>query len=97
MAQHGIAPIDHDHPDHSETVTITLVVDDTEGGTQTLEITRASGPTKVPDLRAALAVPAESSLWLVRPNDKPKQLVDHATHNVKAGDRFETIVKGGVS
>jgi hypothetical protein len=97
MAQHNTAPTAHDHPAHGETVTVTLVVDDTEGGTQTLEITLASGPTKVPDLKVALGVPAEASLWLVRRNDKPKQLVDHATHNVKAGDRFETIVKGGVS
>jgi hypothetical protein len=55
------------------------------------------GPTKVPELKAELGVPQPASLWLVRPGGKPIQLVDHATHDVKAGDRFETVVKGGVS
>lgn len=85
------------HGPKAGVVVVVLVVDDPDGETQTIESTIPSGPTKVPDLKAALNVPAEASLWLVQPNGKPKQLVDHATHNVKAGDKFETIVRGGVS
>ncbi len=88
------APAGHDQ---KADVSVTLVVTDPDGGTQTLEMTIPPGPTKVPDLKAELGVPVEASLWLVRSGDKPKQLVDHASHNVKAGDRFETVVKGGVS
>ena len=83
--------------EHGEPTVVTLVVTDEEGQTQTLDKTIATGPTKVPELKTELGVPAEASLWLARPNEKPKQLPDHATHNVKAGDRFETVVKGGVS
>jgi len=78
-------------------VTVTLEVTSPEGETQTLEKTIPSGPTKVPELKEELGVPPEASLWVLRKNDKPKQLVDHASHNVKAGDRFQAVVKGGVS
>jgi hypothetical protein len=84
MTQHQTAPTAQDHPDHGEPVTVTLIVDDPDGETQSIESTIPSGPTKVPDIKAELAVPAEASLWLVRTGEKPKQLVDHATHNVKA-------------
>jgi hypothetical protein len=84
--------------DHRTLVSVTLVVTDPETGeTQTLELTIPSGPTKVPELKGELGVPAAASLWLVRPGGKPIQLVDHATHDVKTGDRYETVVKGGVS
>jgi hypothetical protein len=87
---------DQGHP-HEGDVAVTLTITDSNGDSQTQEETIPSGPTKVPDLKTELGVPAASSLWLVRPDGKPTQLVDHATHNVKAGDKFETIVKGGVS
>jgi len=93
MTQHDTAPA----PSHAKSVTVTLVVTDPDGGTQTIESTIPGGPTKVPELKAKLGVPAEASLWVVRRGGKPTQLVDHATHNVKARDRFETVVKGGVS
>lgn len=97
MASNEIASTAQDRPDHGDSVAVTLIVDDPDGGTQTIELEIPSGPTKVPELKAELGVPAEASLWVVRPSGKPVQLVDHATHNVKAGDRFETVVKGGVS
>jgi hypothetical protein len=98
MAHLETTPGAHDRGDRSEAdVVVTLVVTDPDGGTQTLEMTIPSGPTKVPDLKVELGVPPEASLWVVRPSGEPTQLVDHARHNVKAGDRFETVVKGGVS
>lgn len=89
------APV-QDRPTDEE-VAVTLIVADENGDSQTQEETIPSGPTKVPDLKVELGVPAASSLWIVRPGGKPTQLVDHATHNVKAGDKYETVVKGGVS
>ena len=83
--------------EHSQEVDVTLVVTDPEGETETLEKLIPSGPTKVPELKAELGVLPEASLWLIRPHRKPKQLVDHETHDVKARDRFETVVKGGIS
>src|SRR3954466_2059939 len=62
---------------------------------QTIEHTIPSGLTKVPELKAELGVPAEASLSVVREGGKPTQLVDHATHNVKAGDRFCTHTARG--
>ena len=97
MTQHETTSTAHEHPGQGEPVAVTLVVDDPDGEVQTIESTIPSGPTKVPDLKAELGVPAEASLWVVRAGGKPTQLVDHATHNVKAGERFETVVKGGVS
>lgn len=85
------------HGKHPAPVAVTLIVDDPEGETETHEETIPSGPTKVPELKAELGVPPEASLWLVRQHGKPKQLVDHESHDVKAGDRFETVVKGGIS
>jgi hypothetical protein len=95
MSQSEAATASQHH--HQDTVAVTLAVTDPDGGTQTLEKTIPAGPTNVLALKAELGVPPESSLWVVRHGEKPKQLVDHASHNVKAGDRYETIVKGGVS
>jgi hypothetical protein len=78
-------------------VAVTLTVTDEKGDSEVKEETIPSGPTKVPDLKSELGVPAASSLWVVRPSGMPTQLVDHASHNVKAGDKYETVVKGGVS
>lgn len=97
MSQAETAPQPHEQEHERAHVSVTLVVTDPEGETQTLEFTIPSGPTKVPELKAELQVPPEASLWVVRAGGKPTQLVDHATHNVKAGDRFETVVRGGVS
>jgi hypothetical protein len=87
---------EHDGRDRPP-VKVTITITDPEGASETREVSIPSGPRKVPELKSELGVPPEASLWVLRGNDKPKQLVDHATHNVKAGDRFETVVKGGVS
>ena len=83
---------------HGAPVKVTITITDQDGASETREVSIPSGPTKVPKLKAELDVPAEASLWVTRrEGGKPKHLVDHATHNVKAGDMFSTVVKGGVS
>jgi hypothetical protein len=78
-------------------VTVTMGVTDPETGeSQTVEATIAGGPTPVPDLKAALQIAPDSSVWVVK-NGKKKPLADHEQHNVKTGDHFEAISKGGVS
>ncbi len=81
----------------SVSVTVSLTVTDENGATQVEDKTIDGGPTRVPDLKAELGVPAESALWVVQRNGKKKQLADHETHNVKEGDRYEALVRGGVS
>ena len=42
-------------------------------------------------------VPEDSALWVIDKAGKKKVLGDHETHDVKEGDHFEALVKGGVS
>lgn len=78
-------------------VTVALTITDENGNSQTDEKSIPGGPTKVTDLKAELGVPAESALWVIAKSGKKKQLGDHETHNVKQNDRYEAIVRGGVS
>ena len=78
-------------------VTVVLMLSDEQGNSQEQSFTLDSGPIKVSGLKALLGVPAESSLWVIQKNGKRKQLADHQNHNVKEGDRFEALVKGGIS
>lgn len=81
-----------------EQVAVTLgVTNEDDGTTEKVELTIPSGPTKVPQLKEELGVTAASALWVVEKNGKKKALVDHETHNVKEGDHFEALVKGGIS
>lgn len=78
-------------------VRVTLGVTTDDGQTQVVEKQIESGPTKVSTLKDELGVPQDSSLWVLAKNGKKKPLGDHETHDVKAGDHFEALVKGGVS
>lgn len=80
-----------------EIVTVTLGITTDDGQTQTETLSIPGGPTKVPMLKQELGVPADSSLWVVEKNGKKKVLADHETHDVKDGDHYEALVKGGVS
>lgn len=81
----------------TELVTVTLVLSDPQGNTQIEDKSIAAGPTNVTELKGELGVPPESALWLISKTEKKKQLGDHETHNVKAGDRYEALVRGGIS
>jgi sulfur carrier protein ThiS len=78
-------------------VSVTITLTDENGESQTEEKAIEGGPTEVVALKAELGVPPESALWVVQRNGKKKQLADHAKHNVKEGDRYEALVRGGVS
>lgn len=80
----------------TEQVTVTITIDDPEGGSTTEDRSIPSGSTPVSTLKQELGVPAEESLFLVR-DGKRKLLADHEHHNVRAGDHFEYVGKGGVS
>jgi hypothetical protein len=84
------------HP-HDEPVEVTLTVTDDDGNTTTTEKEIPEGPTPVPTLKQELGVPDADSLFLLKDGKKPKPLVDHESHNVKAGDHFDAVGKGGAS
>lgn len=77
-------------------VTVTLTLTDETGDTTQSE-TIDSGPTEVEQLKSELGVAPEAALWVIGKNDKKRQLADHQTYNVKDGDHFEAIRRGGVS
>jgi hypothetical protein len=79
------------------TVSVTLTISDENGSTQTETKSLRGGPTKVVELKAELGVPEESVLWVIEKSGKKHQLGDHETHDVEEGDRFEALVRGGVS
>ncbi len=79
-------------------VEVTLVVDDEQTGESKSEMKEVpKGETAVTALKEELGVPAELALWVIRKNGKRKQLADHQSHEVKTGDTFMVITRGGVS
>jgi hypothetical protein len=77
-------------------VEVSLEITNEEGETQTTTLNIESGPTKVTVLKSELGLPEESSLWVIH-DGKKKPLGDHETHDVKDDDRYQAIVRGGVS
>jgi len=87
-----------EHEKEKKLVTVTLITVDEQTGEKVSEERRIpKGKTEVPILKQELGVAAELSLWVIERNGRRKRLVDHETHNVKEGDRFEVIRPGGVS
>jgi hypothetical protein len=82
---------------HNPLVTVVLTIDEEDGTTRNENKSIPSGPTKVPDLKTELGVAEVDELWVIEASGKRKQLADHETHDVKEGDHYEDIVKGGVS
>jgi hypothetical protein len=78
-------------------VTVTLGITDEQGNTQTVERVIDGGPTRVTVLKTELGVPEESSLWVIGKDGRKRVLADHETYDVRTGDHFEALVKGGVS
>jgi len=77
-------------------ISVTLIVKEGEAEREEAkEIPK--GKIEVGALKTELGVPPEDSLWVVRANGKIVQLADHEEHNVKQGDRFEVVGRGGVS
>ncbi len=78
-------------------VEVSLEVTDEEGNTQTTTLTIPSGETPVERLKRELGLEETDPLWVIRKDGKRKPLGDHEHHDVRAGDRYQAIVKGGVS
>lgn len=87
--QHG----GHQH----EPVDVTLTITDADGNSTTTEKEIPDGPTPVRELKEELGVPETESLFLIREGKRPKLLADHEEHNVKAGDHYDVVSKGGAS
>jgi sulfur carrier protein ThiS len=77
-------------------VTVTLVTD-RDGELEDEQKQVEKGKTLVATLKQELGVAAQLALWVVRANGKLKPLGDHEEHQVKQGDRYEVILRGGVS
>jgi hypothetical protein len=82
---------------HRHLVEITLEITTEEGETQTVPKEIEGGSTEVAVLKTELGVPEEASLWVIRKDGTKKQLANHEKHNVKEGDRYQTVIPGGVS
>lgn len=78
-------------------VEVTLTVTDESGNTTTTGKEIPEGETPVPTLKQELGVAETDSLFLLKKDGKRKLLADHEHHNVKEGDSFEVVGKGGVS
>lgn len=81
---------------HGELVEVTITITDPDGGSTTAEKAIPNGHTPVPTLKQELGVAVADSLFIVK-DGKKKLLPDHEEHNVKAGDHYEVVGKGGVS
>ena len=82
---------------HRHSVDVSLEITNEEGESQTSTVMIESGPTKVTKLNCVLGLPEVSALGVIDNCGKNKPLGDHETFNVKADDRFQAIVRGGVS
>ena len=82
---------------HRHLVEVFLELTDEDGNTEskTLEIPR--GETKVTTLKEELGIAEEDQLWVIKKDGKRKPLGDHEAHDVKKDDRYQALVKGGVS
>jgi hypothetical protein len=78
-------------------VEVSLEVTDVEGNTQTTTLEIPGGETPVETLKQELGLEETDPLWVIRKDGERKPLGDHERHDVKAGDRYQAIVKGGVS
>lgn len=78
-------------------VEVTITITDTEGNTRTETKSIPAGPTKVVELKVELGVPEEDTLWVITREGKKHQLGDHEVHDVREGDRYEALPRGGVS
>jgi hypothetical protein len=78
-------------------VEVSLEITNEAGESETSTLTVESGPTEVTTLKSELGIAEDASLWVIKKDGKKKPLGDHETHDVKQGDRYQALVRGGVS
>jgi hypothetical protein len=89
---------DEVHEDHRHEVTVFVTVLNDETGESHEEDNQVeSGETKVVRIKAELGVLEASALWVQKGDGRSHQLADHVTYDVREGDHFDVIVRGGVS
>jgi hypothetical protein len=81
--------------DKPKTAEVFLEIDDEGEVTKEVKKGVPAGNTQVSQLKVELGVPAEATLWLVKP--ERKQLVNTDSIDVKSGMHFEAIEGGGIS
>jgi hypothetical protein len=84
-------------PEKRQLVPVSLEKTDSEGNSETISLEIASGSTKVTKLKEELGVEETAALWVITKNGHKKQLGDHESHDVRAEDRYQALVRGGVS
>ena len=78
-------------------VEVYLELSDQEGNEETRTFELPRGKTEVIVLKQELGLEEKSPLWVIKKDGKRKPLGNHEEHEVKEGDRYRAIVKGGVS
>jgi hypothetical protein len=91
-------PSDHEGAREVHFVEVTIEVTDEENGeTQTSTHQIPRGETPVPTLEAELGITDVEQLWVIKKDGTRKPLASHEKTNVRAGDRYQAVVKGGIS
>lgn len=86
------------HEDHRHEVTVFVtLIDDETGESHEEDKQVESGETGVVRIKEELGVPEASGLWVQKGDGRSHQLADHVTHDVREGEHFDVIVRGGVS
>jgi hypothetical protein len=84
------------HKVHLVEVTIE-VTDEENGETQTTTHQIPRGETPVPTLETELGITEVEQLWVIQKDGTRKPLASHEKTDVRAGDRYQAVVKGGIS
>jgi hypothetical protein len=71
--------------------------DEETGETQTTTHEIPRGETPVPTLEAELGITEVEQLWVIKKDGARKPLASHEKTDVQAGDRYQAVVKGGIS
>lgn len=88
---------DEMHEDRREVTVFVTVVDEATNESHEQDQQIESGASKVEVIKEELGVPAASALWVLGGDGRSHQLADHRDHDVREGDHFEVIVRGGIS
>jgi hypothetical protein len=86
------------HEDHTRQVTVFVnLLDEESGDSREVDKQVESGETKVTRIKEELGVAEASALWVQKSDGRSDPLADHVSYDVREGDHFEVIFRGGVS
>ena len=96
----SIPTLENDQADTHEVhlVEVTIEVTDEENGeTQTTKHQIPRGETPIPTLETEFGITEVEQLWVIKKDGTRKPLASHEKTDVQAGDRYQAVVKGGIS